>query len=97
MGVTWILEWSRWEWTCPITMLLLPKCLFIYPIPLCISLFWVEFLASGFCRGQVMFGRPQTAYGHTKHEQISGSAKGIVVEKMSCLVLVITSFNNALT
>ena len=24
-----------------------------------------------------MFGRPQTAYGHTKHEQISGSAKGI--------------------
>lgn len=44
-----------------------------------------------------MFGRPQTAYGHTKHEQISGSAKGIVVEKMSCLVLVITSFNNALT
>lgn len=44
-----------------------------------------------------MFERPQTAYGHTKHEQISGSAEGIVVEEMSCLVLVITSVNNGLT
>lgn len=73
--------------------------MFIYlsNTPLYFSLFLVEFLASGFCSGQVMFERPQIAYGHTKHEQISGSAKGIVAENMSCLVLAITSVNNALT